>query len=136
MSEKRRRPRAALDIYVNKIVDDQLFMCRATDISSEGIYLSSLIEPELDGKKVGVEFSLRPKGEVLWATGEIVREGLRGGAKGSGIRFTALPDTYRQIIESYIERRKSRPRRRRSCARKAAPRAAAAPSSEPASAEI
>ncbi len=102
MSDKRRQPRAALNIFVNKVVGEQVFMCRATDVSTDGIYLSSLIEPELDQSRVGVEFSLTPDGEVLWASGEIVRDGLRGGARGSGIRFTAIPEAYRGMIESYI----------------------------------
>jgi hypothetical protein len=99
---KRQSNRARLDVFVNKIVDEQLFMCRTADISPDGIYLSSLIEPELDGQRVGVEFALPGQPEVLWAAGEIVRDGLRGAARGSGIRFTALPDAYRQIIEAYV----------------------------------
>lgn len=102
MTDQRSKPRAELDIYVNKIVDEQVFMCRATDVSTEGIYLSSLIEPDLDGRHVGVEFSLSPKGEVMWAAGEIVREGMRGGARGSGIRFTRLPEIYRGMIDRFI----------------------------------
>ena len=105
MTDKRTTQRRPLNIYVNKIIDEQVFMCRATDVSTEGIYLSSLIEPELDGKKVGVEFSLSPKGEVMWAAGEVVREGMRGGARGSGIRFTAIPEAYKARLERFVEAR-------------------------------
>ncbi len=108
MTDKRRTPRTALNIYVNKIINEEVFMCRATDVSTEGIYLSRLIEPDLDGKRVGVEFSLTPRGEVLWATGEIVREGMRGEATGSGIRFTSIPDAYRGMIREFVDAKSAR----------------------------
>lgn len=99
---KRRSGRARLDVYVNKIVDEQLFMCRAADVSPDGIYLSSLIEPDLEGQRVGVEFTLPGSPEVLWAAGEVVRDAVRGHARGSGIRFTAIPEGYRRAIEAYV----------------------------------
>ena len=102
-SEHRQSRRAPLDVYLNKVVDDDLFMCRATDISTEGIYLSRLIEPEWEGFRVALEFALPGSGEVIWAGGEIVRDGHRGDADGSGIRFTALPDHYRRLIEDYVQ---------------------------------
>lgn len=100
--EKRSSRRARLDVYLNKVVDDDVFMCRAADISPEGIYLSSLIEPEYDGREVGLEFALPGSDEVIWACGEVVREGYRSGAEGSGIRFTVLPEAYRGIIETFV----------------------------------
>ena len=102
-SDHRRSRRARLDVYLNKVVDEELFMCRASDISTDGIYLSSLIEPRLDGERVGLEFTLPGHDEVIWAGGEIVRDGIRGLADGSGIRFTALPDRYRQLIADYVD---------------------------------
>ena len=64
-SEHRQSRRAPLDVYLNKVVDDDLFMCRATDISTEGIYLSRLIEPEWEGSRVALEFALPGSGEVI-----------------------------------------------------------------------
>ena len=46
----RREQRAPLDIFLNKIVGDEPFMCRARNISTGGIYLASLIEPSLEGR--------------------------------------------------------------------------------------
>ena len=100
---KRRSRRVKLDVFLNKIVDEEPFMCRATDISLDGIYLSSLIEPRFDGKEVSLEFSLPGHEEVIWARGEIVRDGFRGGASGSGIRFKVMPDQFREMIAEYIE---------------------------------
>lgn len=108
---ERTNRRVRLDIYLNKIVDDQPFMCRATDISVDGIYLSRLIEPEFAGQAVSLEFCLPGSREVLWARGEIVRSGLRAGAEGSGIRFTAVPSRYREAIHEFVLSRLKRRRR-------------------------
>ncbi len=107
----RRQQRAPMDIFLNKIVGDEPFMCRSRDISTGGIYLSSLIEPELEGSEVHLEFSLPGSSEVIWASGEIVRDVGSDGREGSGIRFTAIPDRYRTMILSYVTRkRRRRPR--------------------------
>jgi len=107
----RREQRAPIDIFLNKIVGDEPFMCRARNISTGGIYLANLIEPSLDGRQVHLEFALPGSDEVIWASGEIVREVGPDGLVGSGIRFSALPDRYRAQIERYVARsRRRRPR--------------------------
>ena len=106
----RRQQRAPLDIFLNKIVEEEPFMCRSRDISIGGIYLRSLIEPDLDGRQVHLEFSLPGNNEVIWASGEIVREVGSDGREGSGIRFTAIPDRYRTMIAAYVSRRRRRRR--------------------------
>ncbi|MDF1563509.1 MAG: PilZ domain-containing protein [Deltaproteobacteria bacterium] len=110
----RRQQRAPLDIFLNKIVGDEPFMCRTRNISIGGIYLRSLIEPALEGKEVHLEFALPGSREVIWASGEIVREVGEDGREGSGIRFTAMPERYRTLIAAYVARRR---RRRRSLPR-------------------
>ena len=107
----RRQQRAPLDIFLNKIVGDEPFMCRSRDISTGGIYLSSLIEPELEGREVHLEFALPGSREVIWASGEIVRDIGDDGREGSGIRFTAMPDRYRTMIAAYVSRRRRRRRK-------------------------
>jgi hypothetical protein len=99
----RQQPRAPLDVYLNKVVGNSVFMCRAKDISEQGIYLSRLLEPEADGVTVHLEFALPGHEEVLWACGKVVREGLRRDCVGSGIRFTIVPPRFREMIASYVE---------------------------------
>lgn len=108
MANNRKTKRAEVDIYLNKIMDEALHLARARDISSEGIWLSKILEPRLEGKKVGLEFKLPGQDEVIWAAGEVVRKGereaSRGPAEGSGIKFTAMADRFRRMIEVYVSR--------------------------------
>ncbi len=104
MPTYRRHPRAPLNVLLNKVMGESLFMCHASDISEDGIYLSKLIEPRtLDGE-VGLEFELPDDGEIIWARGQIVRESRRRRAEGTAIRFTAMPEAFRKRIRRYVDR--------------------------------
>ena len=104
MASHRRRPRAPLNILLNKIFGESLFMCHASDISEDGIFLSRLLEPRFQGTEVGLEFAIPGCDEILWARGEIVRQGSRRRSEGSAIRFTILPQRYREAIARFVER--------------------------------
>jgi hypothetical protein len=102
--ENRVEPRKPLDVYLNKVVGDEPYMVRSSDISTTGIYLHKLIEPELDeGTMVSLEFMLPNSNEVLWARGTVMRETQRWGNDGLGVWFTILPGAYRRIIEDYVD---------------------------------
>ncbi len=102
MSEKRKHNRVPLDIYLNKYVAGVPYMARTADISREGVALASLIEPDLAGKRVGLQFQLPGSEEVIYAEGEIVREWLDTGAEGSGVKFTLLTERHRRLIEQFV----------------------------------
>ena len=109
MANQRRAKRAKVDIYLNKILDEALHMARATDISPDGVWLNRLLEPKHEGKRVGLEFQLPGEREVIWAAGEVVRRGDRQpagstAADGSAIKFTAMADRFRRMIEAYVSR--------------------------------
>ena len=101
--EKRVDGRKPLDVYMNKYIGDQPFMVRSADISSTGIYLHKLIEPDLpEGTMVSLEFQLPGSDEVIWARGTVMRECRRWGTDGMGLWFTILPASYRRMIEEYL----------------------------------
>ena len=79
-------------------------MCRAANISEEGIFLASLIEPEHQGETVSLEFALPGDDEVMWAHGTVVRETNHRSCEAAAIRFTVLPDKYRARIADYVQR--------------------------------
>ncbi len=104
MPTYRRKPRVPLNVLLNKVIGESLFMCHASDISEDGIFLSKLIEPRYRGKEIGLEFALPGDGEIIWARGEIVREGHRRRSEGSAIRFTIMAEGFRRLIKKYVER--------------------------------
>jgi hypothetical protein len=106
MNNNRKQPRVNLDIYLNKYVAGVPYMARTSDISREGVGLAHLIEPDLAGKRVGLQFQLPGSEEVIYAEGEIVREwaDLDNREEGSGVRFTLLTERHRRLIEQFCGR--------------------------------
>jgi hypothetical protein len=109
MSDKRKNGRVPLDIYLNKYVAGVPYMARTSNISKEGVSLAHLIEPQLNGKRVGLQFQLPGSEEVIYAEGEVVREWAELSRKreGSGIKFTLLTERHRRLIEAYVSRHTS-----------------------------
>jgi c-di-GMP-binding flagellar brake protein YcgR len=103
---KRKQNRVALDIYLNKYVAGVPYMARASDISRDGVGLSHLIEPQQNGRRVGLQFQLPGTEEVIYAEGEIVREwaDLDHAEEGSGVKFTLVTERHRRLIEQYVSR--------------------------------
>jgi len=106
MSDKRSRDRVPLDVYLNKYVAGVPYMARASDISREGVGLAHLIEPSLNGKRVGLQFQLPGSEEVIYAEGEVVHEwaDLDQREEGSGVRFTLLTERHKKLIDQYVAR--------------------------------
>jgi hypothetical protein len=103
MSEKRKHDRVPLDIYLNKYVAGVPYMARTSDISKEGVALANLIEPDLAGKRVGLQFQLPGSEEVIYAEGEIVREWAEQTEERSGVRFTLLTERHTRMIEQFVD---------------------------------
>jgi c-di-GMP-binding flagellar brake protein YcgR len=103
---KRKNDRVSLDIYLNKYVAGVPYMARASDISREGVGLARLIEPQLAGRRVGLQFQLPGSEEVIYAEGEVVREwaDLDQNQEGSGVRFTLLTERHRRLIDQFVAR--------------------------------
>lgn len=104
MADQRKRARAPLDIYLNKYIQGVPYMAKGADISTEGVSLAHLIEPQYAGKRVGLQFQLPGSEEVIYAEGEVVREwsGERQDA-GSGIRFTLMTERHRKMVTAFVE---------------------------------
>lgn len=103
--EKRLDDRKPVDILLNKYMGDEPYTVRAADISSSGMYLHKLIEPDLEeGSMVSLEFQLPDSEEVIWARGTVMRESKRWGCDGVGIWFTIVPESYRRRIENFVGR--------------------------------
>lgn len=102
----RRMPRAGLDVYVNKIIGDEPHLARVRDISTGGVYLYKLLEPDMqDGQHVGLEIKLPTSDEVIWAVARVVREEQAPLADGVALAFTRISEADRELIREYIDSR-------------------------------
>ncbi len=112
MSFCRKNPRVELDVFLNKYIEGVPYLCRTTDISEEGMYLGSLIEPhqpqltggidEPGATVVGLQFQLPGTEEVIYAEGEVMRYEERKRTSGFGVRFTHLAPRHRHLIGQYV----------------------------------
>ena len=112
MSFCRKTPRVELDVFLNKFVEGVPYLCRTADISEDGLYLGSLIEPhqpQLTGgidepgtTVVGMQFQLPGTDEVIYAEGEVIRYQERQRTDGYGVRFTHLAPKHRTLIGNYV----------------------------------
>ncbi|MEO1173216.1 MAG: PilZ domain-containing protein [Myxococcota bacterium] len=101
----RRHRRAKLDLYVNKIVGDEPHLARVRDISSSGLYLYKLLEPENLPDRVALELQLPEDADedVIWAVGEVVRQEADAKGDGVGIRFVRIAEADRERIVRFID---------------------------------
>lgn len=107
-SKVRSNPRQRTDFYVNKVIDDELHMARVRDISAGGCYLYKLLEPETTEQEMALEMVLPGTNEIIWASGEVVRDEVQNGVEGNAIRFTRISEQHRKMIADYVEEARGR----------------------------
>ena len=99
-SDRRYNKRVKVDMFINRFLNGQPYMCRMLDISRTGIRLEPMIEP--DGSRapsyMGLQFQLPDRNEVLTASGETITRD----DKTVGVRFTSLPPDAAWAIESFL----------------------------------
>ena len=99
-ADRRYEKRVPVDLYMNRFLDGQPYLCRMIDVSRTGARLAPLIEPSgaRAPRFMGIQFQLPDRQDVLTASGEAVT---RGG-KTVGIRFTNLPPDSAWALESFL----------------------------------
>jgi len=99
-SDRRYNKRVKVDMFINRFLNGQPYMCRMVDISRTGIRLAPMIEP--DGTSapayMGLQFQLPDRNDVLTASGVIITQDDRT----VGVRFTSLPPDSAWALESFL----------------------------------
>jgi hypothetical protein len=99
-SDRRYNKRIKVDMFINRFLNGQPYMCRMVDISRTGIRLAPMIEP--DGVPtpdyMGLQFQLPDRNDVLTASGVAITRD----QQTVGVRFTSLPPDSAWAIESFL----------------------------------
>lgn len=66
MHERRRFPRKAVDVFLNKFIGGYPHLCRAVDISAGGIQLVGFNEPETRMESFPLELRLPGDSQTFW----------------------------------------------------------------------
>jgi c-di-GMP-binding flagellar brake protein YcgR len=101
-SDRRRHRRASLDVLANRFLDGYPYLCRTTDISSEGLRLRRFQEPDAKApvRFVGLQFQLPGSSEILTASGEVVFND--EDARAISLRFTQLSPATAAAIDGFV----------------------------------
>ena len=99
-TDRRLDSRASVDLYMNRYLDGEPYLCRATDISRSGMRLEPLHEPEGAHRFMGLQFQLPGSDRVITASAEAVS--LPAG-RGVGIRLTRIAPEHLAIIDRYAK---------------------------------
>ena len=99
-SDRRYNKRVKVDMFINRFLNGQPYMCRMVDISRTGIRLAPMIEPDgnLAPEYMGLQFQLPDRNDVLTASGVTITRD----QKTVGVRFTSLPPDSAWAIESFL----------------------------------
>ena len=99
-TDRRYNKRVKVDMFINRFLNGQPYMCRMLDISRTGIRLAPMIEPDGAGAPsyMGLQFQLPDRNDVLTASGVTVTRD----QKTVGVRFTSLPPDSAWAIESFL----------------------------------
>jgi len=98
--DRRYHRRVSVDLFMNRFLDGQPYLCRMVDMSRTGARILRTIEPDGDRapQLMGLQFQIPGREEIFTASGETVsRQG-----RTVGIRFTNLPPDAAWAIESFL----------------------------------
>jgi hypothetical protein len=98
MPERRTAPRRLVDVFFNKFLDGQPYLCRAIDISRHGLSCDVFIEPKTTQKAFPIEIRLPEHSQSLWMWGRKVR----ALGRREAIRFVALHDEDRVMLDRFL----------------------------------
>lgn len=102
--ERRKLPRASLDVFVEETSFCGHRVCRSMDISASGIrYIASLHALDRGGDDVLLEFNLPDDGPAVQILGQVVRDSTGMMFKSTSVVFTALRQEDALRLRRYLE---------------------------------
>jgi hypothetical protein len=99
-TDLRRQRRTPIDILVNKYIDGEPHVCRAVNLSSGGMLLYKVFEPDVPHRDVSIEFQLPGSQRVLRADGVTLTE--HRWARAHGVRFTRIAQEDEELIDRFL----------------------------------
>ncbi len=98
MSERRASTRRPFDVYFNKYLDGQPYLCRSVDLSRNGMRALRLSEPKSSVDAFPVELQLPGESDSLW----IWARAVRNEDADQGLEFVGIDDADRQRIDRFL----------------------------------
>jgi hypothetical protein len=95
--------RAMVAFAVKQVIGGRTVICQANDISTDGIFMASVMDElfQLHGR-CRLEFTLPGTEILIQALGRIVRQQVNGRYHLNAVKFAALAPSHRRLIERYV----------------------------------
>jgi hypothetical protein len=103
--EKRNSERAMIAIAVRVRFGNKIYICQASNISTEGIFLAHVKDGSqaTEGMKCWLEFSLPGyPATLIAARGLVLRQRTHARFVLSAIRFACIAPSHRRLINQYV----------------------------------
>lgn len=105
--ERRFAPRVRVEMFLTQYVRDLPFRALATNISSTGLLIQKLVEPNIPlSRVVSVEFEIPGTGEVVWARAEPRFDALGEDFHTSGLTFTGMANKHERLLYDFVFNKK------------------------------
>lgn len=102
--EFRRELRLPTSLFVNVVLDDdESYLCRATNISRNGVHLLRLPVARRDIKFAWLLFWLPSSDHLIRVLGEVVHSDRRDELDHIGFHFKYIDPKYRRLLDAYLQ---------------------------------
>jgi hypothetical protein len=99
-ADKRTDRRIAVDLLLNKYLRGRPYLCRASDISRNGLLVHRIHEPESEETVVGLQFQLPSSERIITCVGHVVHD--HRWLPAQGIQFTSIAPEHQDLIDDYL----------------------------------
>jgi hypothetical protein len=98
MSDRRHHPRQQVDLFFNKFLDGHPYLCRAVDLSENGLLALTYTEPAVRAESFPLELRLPGQKRSLWVWARTARRGDRHHA----IEFLRIEPKDRKALDAHL----------------------------------
>jgi len=100
LDDQRLEARVPVDMILNKLIKGRPYLCRASNISRQGLPVHRVHEPLSRETNVGLQFMLPGCDRVITCAGKIVFE--HEWLSANGIWITSIAPEHQELIDGYV----------------------------------
>lgn len=92
--------RLSVDLLLNKYLNGRPYLCRASNISRNGLLVHRIMEPESDDLVMGLQFQLPDTDRIITCVGRVIYE--HEWIPAQGIQITSISPEHQGLLDQYI----------------------------------
>lgn len=101
--DRRHNTRIPIELPIIQFIDNRPIRSLVSNLSATGLHSCHAVEPmSRSSRLIQLEFPLPGVAEPLWAKAEVVYDTIGPCYHGTGVRFIAIADAHRRLLEEWI----------------------------------